>query len=298
MGAGMSASIKLVIKRTRDKILEALPTRTALSIEFLLYQGRFPRLDNPVTFNEKIQHRKLFDRDPRLTEFSDKILAKERVAAVLGPEWIIPTIWSGTALPPRPERTWPIPYVLKASHGSGWNLFIRSREDENWPDIERTTAFWLKQRYGLPSKEWAYWNIQPRLLVEPYLDHVATTPNDYKFWVFGGKVAYIQVDTDRYRNHRQYFYDRSWTRQSIEYAAPGTPEDVPQPQSLDKMIWAAERLGAGFSFARVDLYEVDYKPLFGELTFYPNSARARFKSKNTDTELGRLWKLPPAAGSK
>jgi hypothetical protein len=290
----MPQLVKEALKKVRDGILEALPVRASLKLDFFMYQQRFLHLDSPVTFNEKIQYRKLHDRDPQMTELSDKILAKEYVARVLGPEWIIPTTWYGTALPPRSERKWPLPYVLKASHGSGWNLFIRSREDEKWDDIERTTAGWLRTIFGKPFWAWAYFNIQPRLLVEPYLEEVAADLVDYKFWVFGGKVELIQVDVDRYMNHKQYFYDRHWKRQAFEYAAPGTPEDVSPPQSLEKMIWASELLGEPFSYVRVDLYEVGGAPLFGEFTFYPNGAHTKFNPENIDTEIGRLWLMPQA----
>jgi hypothetical protein len=291
----MPKPIKEALKKVRDSILEALPVRASLELDFFMYQQRLLHLDNPVTFNEKIQHRKLHDRNPLMTELSDKILAKEYVAKALGSEWVIPTLWYGTALPPRPERKWQLPYVLKASHGSGWNLFIRSREDEKWGEIERTTDGWLATIFGKPFWAWAYFNIQPRLLVEPFLEEVAADLIDYKFWVFGGKVELIQVDVDRYVNHKQYFYDRHWKRQAFEYAAPGTPEDVAPPQSLEKMIWASELLGGQFSFVRVDLYEVGGVPLFGEFTFYPNGAHSKFNPESIDAEIGRLWPMPQAA---
>jgi len=231
----------------------------------------------------------MFDRDPRLPELSDKILAKEHVANVLGTEWVVPTIWHGTSLPILSERTWPVPYVLKASHGCGWNLFIRTHDDEDWAKIERTAELWLATTFGAATHEWAYSGIQPRLLVEPYLDEIATTPDDYKLFVFGGKVVYIQVDTCRFKNHRQYFYDRQWKRQEMEHAAPGSDDDVPPPQCLEQMIWGAETLGATFPFVRVDLYEIKGTPRFGELTFYPNAARVGFKPRHLDADLGRLW---------
>jgi hypothetical protein len=287
----MPMLIKEALKKVRDGILSALPAPAALKFDFFMYQRRFLHLNNPVTFNEKIQHRKLCDRDPRLTELSDKILAKEHVLKVLGPEWIIPTTWCGKELPPRSERAWPIPYVLKANHGSGWNLFIQSREDEKWEEIERITGSWLRTTFGKPFLAWAYFDIQPMLLVEPYLKEVAANLTDYKFWVFGGKVELIQVDIDRYVNHKQYFFDRNWKRQAFEYAAPGTPDDVSPPRALDKMIRAAEVLGATFSFVRIDLYEVGGTPLFGEFTFYPNGAHSRFNPESADAEIGKLWPM-------
>lgn len=272
-----------------DRALPFLPVRIALNCEFRLRHGRFPRLDHPVTFNEKVQHRKLFDRDPRLPGLIDKISAKRHVQEVLGREWTIPTLWHGTALPPRAERAWPVPYVLKASHGSGWNFFVRSPEDQDWDAMERTAARWLRTRYGRSTHEWAYSQVDPGLLVEPFLGEVTTYLTDYKVFVFGGVTGLIQVILGGYGAETRDLFDRQWNRQTFEHLYPASPGDIPAPKSLDKMIWAAERLGAGFSFIRVDFYELDEKPLVGELTFYPNAGHAHFRPENADEELGRLW---------
>jgi hypothetical protein len=287
----MSPLVWTAVKTVCDWPLRLLPVRAALNFEHVVYHRRFPGLDNPITFNEKIAHRKLFDRDPRLPLLADKLLAKQHVTERLGPDWIVPTIWCGRSLPPRSERTWPIPYVLKASHGSGWNIFVRSREDQKWGRIERLTRRWLGTTYGTATREWAYSKVQPGLLVEPYLGDIAKSLVDYKLFVFGGTVSFIQVDLDRYQNHRQLFFDKQWRRQAFEYACPGTPDDVVPPRCIEQMVWAAERLGASFPFVRVDLYEVGERPLFSELTFYPNAARVGFKPNRVDAELGRLWPM-------
>lgn len=138
--------IRSAIAGVRDVILRALPLRSAVSLEFLMYHKRLPQLKDPRTFNEKIARRKLMDRDPLLIPWSDKVLAKQRVAAILGEEWVIPTLWSGPSLPPREERKWPIPYVIKGSHGSGWNYFVHSAQDEDWDRIEGGNAALAKSR--------------------------------------------------------------------------------------------------------------------------------------------------------
>src|SRR5688572_5904935 len=112
-----------------------MPPKRALQIEYVRRLRRFPDFDHPKTFTEKCQVRKLVDRDPRLPVIVSKVHAKRYVAERLGSEWIIPTWWHGQRLPPRSERNWSLPYVLKASHGSGWNLFVRAAQDQDWPRI-------------------------------------------------------------------------------------------------------------------------------------------------------------------
>jgi len=272
------------------RLLPFTPTRFALYYLGWKHHGRIPNLDRPRTFNEKIAHRKLFDRDPRLPRFADKILVKEHVAQVLGPEWIVPTVWQGRELPPRQERNWPIPYVLKANHGSGWNIFVNSPESQRWDEIERATALWLKQDYGRRKREWAYTKIEPRLLVEPHLGDPAGFPLDLEVWVFSGKAFQIEVNLGKQGEHEQYFFDLDWNRKPFVYSRPGPRDYVPRPASLERIVAAGERLGDSFPFVRVDFYEVGGRPYFGEMTFYPNGGLMPFKPETVDAELGRLWR--------
>lgn len=226
---------------------------------------------------------------------ADKNLAKKEVAQLLGPDWVIPTLWSGDRLPPRSERKWPVPYVLKASHASGWNQFVLSEGDQDWDIIEQTAEGWLNRSYGGHAHEWLYSQMLPALLVEPFLGTAGVAPADYKFLVFDGQTAYIQVDLGRLQTHRQLFYDTRWNRQRFEYVCPWTDEEAAPPLHLARMIEAANTLGAGFSFVRVDMYEIDRHPYFGEMTFYPNSGRIAFRPRSAELELGRLWPDPSSS---
>jgi TupA-like ATPgrasp len=278
-----------------EPALRRLPVPLSVRLEFLLFHRRLGKFKQPRTFNEKIMHRKLYDRDPRLAALCDKVQVKDYAAKVLGEGWVIPNIWAGEELPPRSNRNWPIPYVLKASHGSGWNIFVRSPQDEDWDKIEPTAEEWLRRDFGREMREWSYTQIKPRrLLVEPFMGIGETAPPDYKLFVFGGHTALVQVDLDRLQTHRQFFYDTNWRKQAVHYAASFDPGEVEPPQSLEKMIWAAERLAADFSFVRVDFYEIEGKPYLGELTFYPNSGQIPFKPPSVEQELGTLW---PDSGS-
>ena len=125
--------------------------------------GHFPNVLFPKTFSEKIESRKLFDRDPRLPRRADKILIKDFVRQKLGPEWTTPTIWHGKSLPPENERNWSIPFVLKANHGSAMNVFVRSQDELEWPKIEQFCRKWLSEIYGEWAAEWLYSQIDPML---------------------------------------------------------------------------------------------------------------------------------------
>jgi len=237
-------------------------------------------------------HRKLFDRDPRLPLLTDKVEVKDYVTKVLGEGWVIPNIWFGEKLEPRSKRNWPIPYVLKASHGSGWDIFVWSPEDQNWDRIEAVAEQWLRRDYGRETREWAYTQIRPRrLLVERFMGAGRVAPPDYKLFVFDGRTALVQVDIGRLQTHRQFFYNTNWERQNFRYVCPFEPGEIERPPSLSKMIWAAERLAADFPFVRVDCYEIGGKPYIGELTFYPNGGQIAFEPESVEQELGDLWPL-------
>ncbi len=269
--------------------LGALPASAATRVHYFAHHHRLPALAEPKRFTEKVIRRKLFDRDPRLPIMADKIAVKIFVAEKIGANSVTPTLWSGARLPPRGERRWPVPYVLKANNGSGANVYVRRAEDADWDGIESRCRDWLAGSHARWAGEWAYAAITPRLLVEPFIGDPSRLPPDYKLFVFGGVVHFIEVDTDREFAHKRTFFDRDWRRQPFSLGYPIDDRPIPRPRSLAAMIAAAERLGAEFSFVRVDLYDIDGATRFGEMTFYPDAGIARFAPDAYDLALGALW---------
>lgn len=242
----------------------------------------------PQTFTEWLQRRKVFDRDPRLTLRADEVLVKELVAATIGAEHVIPTLWRGPRLPPRDERTWPRPLALKASHASGWNHFVRDEREHDWDAIERRVASWMAQTCGVYTGEWHYRQIVPQLLVEPVVTHVTDLPIDYKFWVFRGKVRCVQVDLDREHGHKGVMFDAHWRRFDLNHGYPTDVRDIDAPASLPRLFAFAECLAEDISFVRVDFYEVAGRPLFGEMTFFPEAGYKAFEPGSFDRTF-RRW---------
>lgn len=283
-----------MIQGIKRRLHDMLPLGMRVRISYYKNHGSLPDVRNPRTFSEMIQRRKLRDRDPRLPLFADKVLVKAFVEQTLGSEWIIPTLWYGPKLPPLEERTWPVPFVVKANHGSGANYFVKEKHTVDWPGIERDLNYHLSRKFGIAHGEWLYGDIKPQALVEPLIGDGETAPIDYKIWVFNGRAEMIQIDTDREVAHKRCFYSRDWVKLPFGLEVPRESREIDRPATLADMIAGAEKLGDGFEFVRVDFYEVDGQALFGEMTFYPGSGNDVFSDKSVDLRLGDLWKSSKA----
>lgn len=255
--------------------------RLRIALTYLWRHRRLPDLREPRLFTELVQQRKLRDRDPRLPLLADKVAVKPIVAAQLGGEWVIPTLWSGRRLPARAPGGSPV--VVKSRHGCNQTVIVRDAAVE-WSAAATAGARWMRRDYGWWLDEWLYAQIPRGLLIEPLIGNGRDLPIDYKVYVFAGQASHVQVHLDRAGNHRWVMHDRDWRA-----VANGAPV-VPRPSALAAMIAAAEQLAAGFDFVRVDFYQPDDQPLFGEFSFYPGSGLDRFDPPTLDAQLGRLWR--------
>lgn len=229
-----------------------------------------------------VQRRKLFDRDPHQTLLMDKIAAKQMAAELLGPEWATPTLWQGGALPAAPP--FQLPAMLKARHGCNHYAVIPAQlSPSEWRALQDRSLRWMAGPYGTLLDEWAYHNVPRALIAEPLLGDARTLPLDYKVYVFGGRGTHIQVHLDRADNHRWILHDRDFRP-----LVPATDRLI-APRSLGSMLSAAETLAQGRDFLRVDFYEIDGAPRFGEFCLYPGSGLDSFAADWIDFELGKLW---------
>lgn len=268
-------------------LLSRIPARWRICLTYWWRHGRWPDLDTPATFTELVQVRKLAGADDEMVGMADKLVAKRLVSDRLGANWVIPTLWHGAVLPEAP--VWPSPFVVKARHGCNQTAFVLD-DSTDWAAVRRRAARWMRSAYGYWLDEDLYARIPRGIIVEPFVGAAPMAPIDYKFYVFAGRVAYIQVHLGRGERHRWFLLDRQWRRVSALTHEP----DPARPVTLRRMIAAAERLGAGRDFVRIDLYEIDEQPLFGEMTFYPGSGLDRFDPVGLDTVLGADWLLAKA----
>lgn len=284
-----SLTPKRVISLILRRLFPQLMLERDLHKQYFQAFGRAPNIRNPKLFTEKLQHRKIFDKDPRFSLCADKVLVKDYVRAKLGDDILIPTLFSGPNLPPLAQRNWNIPFVIKANHGSYMNVFVRTKADLDWPRIENKLCDFLATDFSVKFKELHYSKIERKLIVEPFLSDNDELPLDFKFFVFSGSSAFIQVDTCRENDHKRVFYDAQWNRMNICFGYQQEPREIKKPSSLDRMLAAASVLGRDFDFVRIDFYEISGRPYFGEMTFTPEAGLKKFEPPEIDLMLGQLW---------
>jgi hypothetical protein len=253
--------------------------------------GRLPDLERPNGFNEKILAKILGDRRSYLTLFADKLRVRDYARRV-APGLQLPQLyWWSDRAETLPFNDLPHAFVLKANHGSGWNLLVEDKNRMVRADLVQLARKWLRADFTIVGREWAYRNVRRAAYAEELLrSEAGALPPDYKLFVFRGKVRVVQVDRDRFGRHTQVLYDERWNRiDGTVAAAPGEP--APPPASLAAMLDAAERLSANVDFVRVDLYEIAGRPYFGELTSSPNKGLSPFRPPALDAWFGSLLEL-------
>ena len=273
-----------------------LSDRHYLAIGHLLYFGRWPDYDRPRTVNEHIQAYMLRCRSPLLHIAADKAATRDYVARVAGERYLVPSLGCWPSAAATPIETLPRPCVLKPTVGSGQVIFLRPGEATDAAAVRQqrlTLQRWLDTDYSRMSREWCYAGLRGQVIAEALLtDARGEVPADYKLYVIGGAVRFIQVDRGRFGRHTRNLYDTDWRLKTERLTLPNHAPD-PRPARLAEMIGLALRLAAPFEFLRVDCYLVDgpdgERLHVGELTNYPGAGFERFIPARYARELGVCW---------
>ncbi len=279
----------------RDALFR-LPDPIYAYIRYFRTHHRLLHLHNPRTFNEKIWYRKIYQRDPRMVPWVDKLQAKELVAGIVGRKHVLPTLWRGTDAADIPFDDLQRPFVLKTNHGAcGRNMvFAPDGAVLDADAARRQMDAALAQTYGTYGREWAYSMVPPRVFAEPMMvERDGTVPPDYKFHVFDGQVRFVELHGGRFRDHRVNHYTADWQLLPLELELPNLDGNPQPPARFDEMKHIAGRLAARFDYARVDLYDYRGQVIFGEMTFYPGGGALRFRPFSWDCHYGDAWRLMP-----
>lgn len=276
-----------------------IPDDIYLKKEFKVRMGKELNLNNPQTFNEKIQWLKLYDRHPEYTMMVDKYAAKQYVASKIGDEYIIPTLGVWTKFDDIDFDKLPNKFVLKCTHDSGGLVICKDKSALDIAAAKRKIEHCLKRKYYYIHREWPYKNVPPRIIAEKYMtDNVNTSTNetlkDYKFYCFDGKVRFLMINSDRNfkTSTKADYFDRDFNWLDFTWGYEHANVRPVKPDCFDEMIAISEKLSKGLPHVRVDLYECNGQIYFGELTFYDGSGFDKIEPIEWDYKIGKMLKLP------
>lgn len=268
-----------------------------LKLRFRCEMGYKLDLENPQTFDEKLQWLKLHDKNPLYPQMVDKYRAKEYVASVIGQQYIVPTLGIYDRYEDINFEELPQQFVLKCTHDSGSIYICRDKSHMDRERAEHILKRGLKRDPVRYAREWPYREVPRRIIAEKYLEEEGHQEvKDYKIFTFSGKAAVIQVHMDRFTNHISNIYSPDWELIPASFNYPSDLRRVvPRPENLELMIELAETLAQGLPHVRVDFYSVGSRIYFGEMTLYHCGGFGKFGSEEWNYKLGELLVLPSAA---
>lgn len=252
--------------------------------------GHSLKLDPPERFTEKLQWLKLFYRDPKIEICSDKYTAREYVREHGYENILNELIASYDSVEEIDFESLPQQFVLKVSHGSGWNIVCKDKKKINWNMYKLIIKSWMKQNLYIYGREWNYEHLDPKIIIEKYIDSGDGQLTDYKFFCFAGEPEFVQVDRDRFQSHKQTYYNMKWERLPFSTGHMSLEEEC--PEKFEEMKKIATELSRPFPHVRIDFYNVQDKVYFGEFTYFDGSGFYNYKPDEWDYYWGKELKLP------
>lgn len=291
--------IKIIAKLIYQYPISLLiPDKPYLSIQYRANTGHRLDLKNPKRFNEKTQWLKLNDRKDWYWKIADKVEVRDYVEKRIGERYLIPLLAVYNSVDEINWDTLPNQFVLKCTHDSGTTIVCTDKSKLN---IEESKAFLQKrmtQNYYNLHREFCYKNIKPRIVCEKFMsEDGSSVPADFKFFCFNGEPKLIQVDTERFTDHGRltllanfemapFHIDRKYLLSDLSIK-----KSVEKPSNFEEMLDICRKLSNDFKFIRVDLYSINKRIYFGELTFYQGSGYDPIYPDQYDYWMGDLLDL-------
>lgn len=284
---------KCIANIKRRKKLSREEYRNEISKQYRQRIGRDVNWDNLVNYTEKMQWAKLYDNNPIKSSLTDKYEVRKWVEQKIGKEYLIDLLGVWNNFDEINFSKLPNKFVLKTNHGSGTNVIVKNKSHLNMKITKQKFKDWLDTDFGYKSLELHYSDIQPKIIAEAYIETDIGELQDYKFLCFDGQPYFCWVDMGRYSNHTRNVYNLDWELQPWNQETYANYEKpIEKPKNFEKMIEIVKILAKDFPHVRVDLYNVNGKIYFGEMTFTNGGGFDRIIPSEYDKMLGDLWTLP------
>lgn len=280
------------------KILKfKLSPKRELSAWYFKKTGEKLDFNNPRTFNEKMQWMKLYDSTPLKSKLADKYEVRDWVKEKIGEEYLIPILGVWDRFDDINFDKLPQQFVLKCNHGCGYNIIVPDKNKFNKNSAREKINNWLNEDFAYKNGfELHYSAIQRKIIAEEYIEGLNKSAIDYKFICFDGDPVLCWI-TDKYKDiHERSFYSLpEWNKEDIEYLDANNVQCktlIEKPKQLDKILKICNILSKGFPLVRVDIYLINEKIYFGEMTFTSSSGIAKFVPDELNYTLGDKIVLP------
>lgn len=291
--------VRLLARIGKNSFLKRMSDEKYLKMLFKDSMGYPLNLENPKTFNEKLQWLKINDRKPLYTSLVDKYEAKEFASRIMGADRVIPTLGVWERFDDIDFDALPDQFVLKCTHDSGGLVICRDKSKLDKGVACKNIERCLNRNYYWSSREWPYKNVKPRILAEVYMDdeNAAVGLTDYKFFCFNGKpeMLYVSQGLEDHATASISFYDMEGREMPFQRSDFKPIEgELTLPSNFAEMRETAQRMAMEIEcpFVRIDLYSVRGKLYFSEVTFSPCSGMLPFEPKEWDEKLGERITLP------
>lgn len=282
-----------VILRKIKEVLKFLPDKAYIQLYYFVQFKHFCNLENPKTYNEKLNWLKLNDRNPEYIKLVDKYEVKKFVSNIIGEEYVIPTIGIWDNFDDINFDLLPNQFVLKCTHDSEGIVIVKDKSKLDKQQARKKINKALKCNYYYIGREWPYKNVKPRIIAEKYMeDDKLKELRDYKFFCFNGQPTVMYIASDRGIGKTKFdFYDMNFNHLNIIQHYPNASEKIEKPKNFDKMLEVSKKLSNNLKHVRVDFYEVNGKIYFGEFTFYHLSGLQPFIPDEWDYKFGEWLDL-------
>jgi hypothetical protein len=283
----------LILALNQYGIYNWMPDKMFLKMMYKLSTGRKLNIEEPRTFNEKLNWLKLNDRKPEYVQQVDKFGVRKYIADTVGEEYLIPLMGVYDSFEEIDFNVLPDQFVLKCTHDSKSLLICEDKANFDYESAKKKLTRSLKRNLFWHGREWSYKDVKPRIICEEFISENGKAPDDYKVMCFNGKAKLIQVHLDRFSgNHVVDFYDIKWENTGITLYLPNSKTAIPKPSIFEQMISLSEILAKDKYYVRIDWYIVGNKLYFGEITFFDGSGFMSFDKFDDDVMVGGWIKLP------
>ncbi|WP_051195891.1 ATP-grasp fold amidoligase family protein [Clostridium paraputrificum] len=282
--------LKVIFTKIFKKFPKLITDEKHSKLLFWIMFGYIPDLKHPKTMNEYICASKIKDDKLEYWKYTDKYEVRKYVEKTIGSKYLNNVIGIYDSFDEINFEDLPNKFALKATHGSSYNVIVKNKNKLNKFAAKKSFDKWLKENFYYKDREKNYKNIKPRIMCDVFLQPQDGELEEYKLFCFKGKVGFIQHNKEIGKNRYSNIFSPEWELLGVKYGYSGFENDK-KPNNGDELVFLAEKLAKLFEFVRVDLYNVDGRIVFSELTFHSGGGLIPFNPKEYDRKFGELLGL-------